>query len=580
MERRLLRVRMDSLEVAAEALPEALQLLGGRAMTSRIVAAEVPPTCHALSADNKLVIAPGLLSGTVAACSGRVSVGCKSPLTGTIKESNAGGTGAQALGRLGIAAIVVEGAPQDPEARYVLRINADGAELVEAPELKGLGNYDTVTGLHEQHGGKVSIFSIGPAGEMRLAAASIAVTDIDGRPTRHCGRGGTGAVMGSKGLKAIVLDAEGLDRPASADPEALKEANKRFAKHLREHPVTGETLPTYGTNALANVINAAGAYPTRNFSDGIFEGTDAISGETERETILERGGNPKHPCHPGCVIACSSIYPDKDGGFLSKGPEYETVWAHGANCGIDDLDAIARMDRAEDDIGVDTIEMGATFGVAMEGGLLPFGDAEGILKLLEEVREGTPLGRILGSGAAVTGRCFGVSRIPCVKGQALPAYDPRAAKGIGVTYATCTMGADHTAGYAICQNILKVGGDVDPLKPDGQVAVSAALQQATAALDSTGLCLFVAFCVLDVPDAGAAIVEMINAHCGTEWSGDDYMENLGLATLRAERDFNARAGFGPADDRLPDFFKTEPLAPHNAVFDVPDEELDQAHAGL
>jgi len=580
MERTLLRVRMDSLEVAVEALPEAWQFLGGRAMTSRIVAAEVPPTCHALSADNKLVIAPGLLSGTAAACSGRVSVGCKSPLTGTIKESNAGGTGAQALGRLGIGAIVVEGAPQDPEARYVLRINADGAELAEAPDLKGLGNYDTVAELHEQHGGKVSIMSIGPAGEMRLAAASIAVTDTDGRPTRHCGRGGTGAVMGSKGLKAIVLDAEGLDRPASADPVALNEANKRFARHLREHPVTGETLPTYGTNALANVINAAGAYPTRNFSEGTFEGTDAISGETERETILERGGNPKHPCHPGCVIACSSIYLDKDGGFLSKGPEYETVWAHGADCGIDDLDAIARMDRAEDDIGLDTIEMGAAFGVAMEGGLLPFGDAEGILKLLEEVRQGTPLGRILGSGAAVTGRCFGVSRIPCVKGQAMPAYDPRAAKGIGVTYATSTMGADHTAGYAIAPNILKVGGDVDPLKPDGQVAVSAALQQATAALDSTGLCLFVAFCVLDVPDAGAAVVEMVNAHCGTEWSGDDYMENLGLATLRAERDFNARAGFGPADDRLPDFFKTEPLPPHDAVFDVPDEELDQAHAGL
>ena len=578
--RKLIRVRMGSQTVTTEDLPERLACLGGRAVTSTIVAADVPPTCHPLSADNKLVIAPGILSGTIAACSGRISIGAKSPLTGTIKESNAGGTAAQALGRLGIGAIVVEGAPDDPDAAYLLRIHADGADLVAAPELKGLGNYDTVARLQADFGEKIACISIGPAGEMRLGAASIAITDIDGHPTRHCGRGGTGAVMGSKGLKAIVIDAAGLDRPASADPDALKAANKRFAKHLVEHPVTGQTLPTYGTNALANVINAAGAYPTRNFSDGVFEGTDAISGETERDTILERGGNPKHPCHPGCVIACSSTYPDKQGGFLSKGPEYETVWAHGANCGIDDLDAIAQMDRADDDIGVDTIEMGAAFGVAMEGGLLEFGDAEGVLKLLEEVRQGTPLGRILGSGATVTGKCFGVTRIPCVKGQAMPAYDPRASKGIGVTYATSTMGADHTAGYAIAQNILKVGGDVDPLKPEGQVAISAALQQATAALDSTGLCLFVAFCVLDVPDAGVAVVEMINAHLGTSWTGDDYMENLGLATLRAERDFNARAGFTAIDDRLPAFMKTEALAPHGVVFDVPDEELDQTHAGL
>ena len=577
---KLLRVRMESLDVAAEALGEPRRGLGGRALTSALVAAEVPPTCHPLAAANKLVVAPGMLSGTTAPCSGRLSVGTKSPLTGTIKESNAGGTAAQALGRLGIAAIVVEGAPADADACYLLRLDAKAAELVEAPELKGLGNYDTVARLHERYGAKVSCISIGPAGEMRLAAASIAVTDIDGRPTRHCGRGGTGAVLGSKGLKAIVIDTAGCERPASADPDAFKAAAKTLARLLSEHPVTGDSLPKFGTNVLADILNAAGAYPTRNFSSGTFEGTDAIGGEAERETMLARGGNPTHPCHPGCVIRCSSIYVDENGDYLSKGPEYETVWAHGADCGIADLDAIARMDRAEDDIGVDTIEMGATFGVAMEGGLLPFGDAEGVLRLLDEVRRGTALGRILGSGAAVAGRCFGVARVPCVKGQAMPAYDPRAAKGIGVTYATSPMGADHTAGYAICQNILAVGGSVDPLKPDGQVALSAALQQATAALDSTGLCLFVAFCVLDVPEAAQAVVDMVNAHGGTHWSPDDYLEHLGKATLRAERDFNRRAGFTAADDRLPDFFKTESLPPHNVVFDVPDEELDKTHAEL
>ncbi|MBL7223752.1 MAG: aldehyde ferredoxin oxidoreductase [Candidatus Brocadiae bacterium] len=578
--RTLLRVRMDALDVTQEPMPEELQALGGRAVTSAIVASDVPATCHALSEHNKLVIAPGLLAATSAPCSGRLSVGAKSPLTGTIKESNAGGMAGQTLGRLGVGAIVVEGLPADKAACYVLRVAADGASLTPAPDLKGLGNYDTVARLFEQHGSDVACISIGPAGEMKLRAASIAVTDIEGRPTRHAGRGGLGAVMGSKGLKAIVLDAAGCKRPVSADPEAMRAHSKRFAQHLKGHGVTGEGLPTYGTNILADVINTAGAYPTRNFSTGTFEGTSKISGEAERETILERGGTPRHPCHRGCTIACSSIYLDKDGGFLSKGPEYETVWAHGANCGIDDLDAIAHMDRADDDIGLDTIEMGAAFGVAMEGGLLPFGDAEGVLSLLDEVRAGTPLGRILGSGAEVTGKVLGVSRIPCVKGQAMPAYDPRAAKGIGVTYATTPMGADHTAGYAICQNILNCGGSVDPLKPEGQVAISAILQQATAALDSTGLCLFVAFCVLDVPDAGVAVVDMINAHCGTQWTGDDYMEILGKATLRRELDFNRRAGFSAADDRLPDFMTREALAPHNVVFDVPNEELDQTHAGL
>ncbi|HPD14035.1 MAG TPA: aldehyde ferredoxin oxidoreductase C-terminal domain-containing protein [Planctomycetota bacterium] len=575
----LIRVRMGSLTATAEEVPSRLRALGGRAVTSAIVASEVPPACHPLAAENKLVIAPGLLAGTAAPCSGRLSIGAKSPLTGGIKESNSGGTAAQALGRLGLAAIVVEGRPTR-DVPYLLFVDKAGSRLLEAPELKGLGNYDTVDLLHKRFGAKVACITIGMAGEMRLAAASIAITDVDGRPTRHCGRGGLGAVMGSKGLKAIVLDTDGLPRPASANAEAFAAAAKRFAKHLAAHPVTGQTLPLYGTNALANVINAAGAYPTRNFSAGTFEGVEAISGETERETILARKGNPRHPCHPGCTIGCSSVYPDRDGNFLSKGPEYETVWAHGADCGIADLDAIARMDRADDDIGLDTIEMGATIAVAMEGGLLPFGDAEGALRLLDEVRRGTPLGRILGSGAATTGKCFGVSRIPCVKGQAMPAYDPRAAKGIGVTYATSPMGADHTAGYAIAQNVLGVGGSVNPLKPDGQAALSAALQQATAAIDSTGLCLFVAFCVLDVPDAAQAVVDLINAHRGTSWSPEEYLETLGKATLRHERAFNRLAGFGALDDRLPEFMKTEPLAPHNSLFDVPDEDLDRVHAGL
>jgi len=372
-----------------------------------------------------------------------------------------------------------------------------------------------------------------------------------------------------------VIEKEGGQRPESADRDAFSKAAKRFAQLLRDNEVTGDGLPTYGTNDLAQVINDAGLYPTRNFQQGQFELIDNVNGETLRETILARGGNAKHACHHGCVIACSGIFVDENGEYVSKQPEYETIWAHGANCGIGDLDAIARMDRMDDDIGLDTIEMGATIGVVMDAGLLEFGDGEGAIGLLEEVRAGTPLGRIIGSGAKVTGQAFGVRRVPVVKGQAFPAYDPRSAKGIGVTYATSTMGADHTSGYAIDQNILKLGGDVDPLKPDGQVDLSRRLQISTAALDATGLCLFTTYTMYDGPEALEMILAMTNAHLGTNVDLEWWTE-LGKDILRKERDFNTRAGFTAADDRLPDFFEDEPLPPHNTVFDVPHDELDTA----
>ena len=574
------RVNMTEGKITREEVPEVYAGLGGRALTSAVVNAEVPPLCHPLSEDNKLVIAPGLLSGTAAACSGRISVGAKSPLTGTIKESNAGGTAAQKLARCNIAAIIVEGKPPAGSlSTLVIHNGGAAAGLIEGSDvaqLKGLGNYDTVAKLVEQYGEKVAVISVGPAGEMKMSAASVAITDPENRPTRHAGRGGMGAVMGSKGLKAIVIDDAGTSRPPLKDADAFRAAARKFAQLLAGHPVTGETLPTYGTNALANVINEAGAYPTRNFSEGQFDGTDKISGETQRETIIARGGMPKHACHPGCVIQCSGIYLDKDGNYLTKKVEYETVWANGAGLGIDDLDAIALLDRLYDDYGLDTIEMGVALGVAMEGGVKEFGDAQGAIELIHEVGKGTPLGRILGNGAAVTGQTFGVSRVPVVKRQALPAYDPRAIKGIGVTYATSTMGGDHTAGYAVAPDVLKVGGDLDPLSPKGQVEMSRNLQIATAALDATGLCLFVAFCVLDEPDAMGAIVDMLNARYGASLTGDDVVE-LGKRILKTEREFNTAAGFTSADDRLPRFFKTEKLAPHNAVFDVPDEELDTVY---
>jgi len=547
--------------------------LGGRALTSAIVSKEVPPLCHPLGEDNKLVIAPGLLSGTAAAMSGRISIGCKSPLTGGIKEANSGGQPSQVLARLGYAAIVLEGKPAD-DTLYKVSINKDGVTISPDNSLKMLGNYDLVDKMKAEYNEKIACISIGPAGEMKMSAASVACTDMELRPTRHAGRGGVGAVMGSKGVKVIVLDDAGCGMRKPKDADAFKAANKEFVAGLRKHPVTGEGLPAYGTNVLTNVISEAGAYPTKNFMWGSFETCSKISGETQAQTEIDRGGSATHGCHRGCVIRCSGIYVNKDGHYLTKQVEYETVWAHGGNCGIDDLDAIAQLDRLDDDFGLDTIEMGATIGVAMEAGIAEFGDAEAAIRLVKEVGQGTPLGRILGNGAEVTGKVFGVERVPTVKGQAMPAYDPRGIQGIGVTYATSTMGADHTAGYAVATNILGVGGSVDPLKPEGQIELSRNLQIATAAIDSTGMCLFIAFAILDQPETFQALIDIINGCYGLSLTADDVTE-LGKSVLKNERDFNARAGFTSKHDRVPEFFKKELLPPHNVTFQVKDEDLDQ-----
>ena len=547
--------------------------LGGRAFTSTVVAREVDPLCHPLSKANKLVVAPGMLSGTSGTMTGRISVGCKSPLTGGIKESNAGGQAAQVMARLGYAAIIVEGRPASDEL-YKLYLNKDGFLISPAGELKLLGNYDTVDKLRQEYGDRAAYMTIGQAGEMKLAAASIACTDIELRPTRHCGRGGVGAVMGAKGLKAIIFDDAGMPMRSPKNPEKFRDATRAFTEGIRKHAVSGQGLPAFGTNVLTNVLNEAGAYPTRNFKTGQFEGASKICGEAQAELETKRGGLATHGCHRGCVIQCSGTFNDEKGQYVTKQPEYETVWSHGGNCGISDLDVIARLDRMDDDFGLDTIDTGVAIGVAMEAGVIAFGDGQGAIRLLQEVGKGSPLGRIIGSGAAVTGKVFGVERVPVVKNQALPAYDPRAVQGIGVTFATSPMGADHTSGYAIATNILKVGGFVDPLKPEGQIELSRNLQIATAAIDATGMCLFIAFPILDQPETFQAMLDMISAFNGVELSGDG-VTALGKKILSTERDFNKRAGFTNQHDRLPRFFYEEPIAPHNVTFTVKDEDLDR-----
>lgn len=568
---KLYRVNMSNLKTSIEDLPKEWQGLGGRAMTSAIIAKEVEPTCHPLGAKNKLVFAPGILTGTSAANSGRLSVGSKSPLTGGIKESNAGGTAAQKLAKLGIKALVIEGMPKDDHF-YSIHINKDGIQISEEKELIGAGNYEVIKRLSERLGDKIGVITIGQVGELKLTSGNISVKDPDGN-IRSAGRGGLGAVMGSKKIKYITIDDTDAPGVQVAKSEEFNAAARVFAKGLMDHPVTGQGLPTYGTNVLINILNEAGGLPTKNFRSGRFDGAINICGETMHDVIVSRKGKPTHGCHAGCIIRCSQIYNDKDGNYVTSGFEYETIWGFGACCCIKDLDAIAMADRICDDIGIDSIETAVTVAVAMEGGVIPFGDAQGMLDLLKEIEKGTYLGRILGNGAEFTGRALGVSRVPVVKGQAIPAYDPRAVKGVGITYATTPMGADHTAGYSVATNILKVGGYVNPLEKNGNVELSRNLQIATAAVDSTGLCLFVAFCILDNAEAFQAVIDMINAEYDLNLTANDVTE-LGKFVLRTEREFNKRAGFTSKDDRLPEFFAEE-CSPHDATWDFTEEEIDE-----
>jgi len=570
MAEKIYRINMTTLAATVEDVPEKWKVLGGRGLTSTIVAQEVKPTGDPLGKYNKLIFAPGLLTGTMCANSGRLSAGGKSPLTGTIKESNAGGTAAQCFANLGIKALIIEGLPQK-DTWYNLHVDKNGVTIQEEKALVGKGNYEVMQTLTKKHGDKIGILSIGPAGEMRMAAANISVKDPDGNIRSH-GRGGLGAVMGSKKIKYITIDAEGGSGVSIVDREKFKTAARTFAKALLENPVSGQSLKLYGTDVLVNILNESGGLPTRNFRDGQFAGAEKISGETLRETILSRKGKPHHACHAGCVIQCSQVYNDKDGNYVTSGFEYETIWGFGANCCIDDLDIIAKADHLLDDIGIDTIETAVAIGVAMEAGIIPFGDGAGTLKLLKEIGDGTPLGRTLGSGAAVVGKTYGITRVPVVKNQGLSAYDPRPVKGMGITYATSTMGSDHTAGYCIPVNILRIGGFVDPLKKEGEVELSRKLQIGTALIDSTGLCIFVIFAMLDKPEVFSLVFDMINAKYDLDMTADDG-RTLGRKILRTEHEFNMAAGFSNKHDRLPEFFE-EPIAPHNAVWDFTTEEID------
>ena len=567
---KFVRVNMTDKTVRVQEVPQVYLGLGGRGLTSIFVNAEVPPTCDPLGPDNKLIFAPGSLSGTPLVNTSRISIGSKSPLTGGIKESNAGGTMAAAIGNLGITALILEG--QCPEGElYILRIDRDGtADLVSGEAYKGMRTYALVEKLLDTYGAENAVLCVGPAGEQKLAAASIQSSDVDGRPCRAAGRGGLGAVMGAKGIKAIVVDQRGDSADPMVDPEAFKAANQVIVKVIKAHPMAGHVMPELGTAGLVAPVNAMGAFPCYNATKGVLEGWEKISGEAMAQMIQERGGKTTHMGCAQCIIHCSNEFVDKGGKYVTSSLEYETIWSMGGMTGIGDLDTVARLDFLCDDIGVDTMGTGVAVGVAMDAGYRPFGDGEAAIEMVEEIASGTAFGKILGQGPAAVGKHFGHARVPVVKGQSIAAYDPRAMLGNGVTFATSPMGADHTAGNVIGEYLEQ---KLDPLSPEGQVEASRNLQIATAAADCTGLC-FMAYVALTTPEGGGALLQAINAKFGTQLGPDD-VPALGLRVLQAEREFNRKAGFTNKDDRLPEFFYKEALPPHNAVFSISDEEIDR-----
>ncbi|PIE60930.1 MAG: aldehyde ferredoxin oxidoreductase [Desulfobacterales bacterium] len=571
---KLIRVNMTTQTVAEEKIQDTYKGLGGRGLTSIMINNEVPAECDPLGPDNKLIFAPGYLSGTRLINTSRLSIGAKSPLTGGIKESNVGGTVAVDLAGLGITCIVVEGCSPQNEY-YILKIDGTGKpELVRGDEFKGMRTYALAEKLKAQYGERNSVTCIGPAGEHLLGSASVQTTDFDGRPCRAAGRGGLGAVMGSKGLKAIVVAKNGKNADPLADPDTFKDAAMAYAKAVRADEFSGEILPELGTAVLVAPINEAGALPCYNATKGQFEQVEKINGEALAKVISDRGGKKKHKGCANCIISCSNEFVDKDGKYVTSSLEYETIWSMGPMIGNDDLDIIAKMDFICDDIGLDTINTGVAVAVAMDAGYKEFGDGQAVIEMVEEISEGTEFGKILGNGPVAVGKYFNHHRIPAVKGQSISAYDPRGLQGMAVTYATSPMGADHTAGWVVDQNLEDFGGTLDRFSAEGQVEASTGTQLHMAGVDTVGLCDF-AQSGLASDEGMGHFLKMIEAKLGEPFGAEEW-EALGLRVLKAEREFNRKAGFTKVDDRLPEMFYKEPLSPHNKVVVVSNEEMETA----
>lgn len=557
-------IDMKALTVTKEPLDAEFQELGGRALIAQYMIKNVPPQCDPLGNQNQLLFCNTVFAGTKLTTTHRLSIGSKSPLTGGIKESNVGGYAALLLADQGIKLIVVKELPSS-EGLWLLHIDSKGkATLKDASIYQGINNYELVEKIHERFGNKLATISIGSAGERQYKNASIQVSEFgSGHPSRAAARGGLGAVMGSKGLKAIVIEKpEERYKVEYADEAKFNEICQKLNKVIAE-AASNDPFHNIGTIATIEVTGANGILPVDNFSGRLFPEYTEVGANKFMTNLATRGGRNKLACQPGCVVQCSNCYNDKDGNYLTSGFEYETIALFGPNCHISDLDAIAQMDRICDDIGVDTIETANTIAVCMEAGKIKWGDADAALSLLKEMADGTEFGRLLGNGCEAVGKSLGCKRIPVVKHQAMAGYDPRNTKGTGITYATSPMGADHTAG-------LTMGRAFDDTGRTAQAYVSNKLQVAMCFADSM-MCIFAfAHTVPVLPLFG----ELMAALYGGSPDFTRVSVGLGVKTLLTERAYNKMAGMTIEDDRLPDFFYNERSIATGSKFDINNVELE------
>ena len=558
-EDRLIRVDMTRQTVVIEPFPEKWKLLGGRALSARILLEECDPTCDPLGPGNVFVLAPGVLAGTAAPTSGRISVGAKSPLTHGIKEANAGGNAGQDLMRLGYRAIVVTGKPADGEKRWALDVSAEGAALEEVPDCKGLWNYTLIEHLARSYSKTASFISIGPAGELQLKGASVACTDseLERHPARHAARGGLGAVMGSKGLKYVSIEAGKAKARMGADKKTWGAACKQLSKEY----LAGPQLMKTGTSTTVPMAQVLHTFPYKNRVAGQSPDAETLDGHRILESFEERGGG-MHNCMTGCIVKCSNVVHDAEGTYKTSALEFETLTLLGSNCAIASWEDVADLDRLCDEVGLDTIETGAAIAIYMDSGGMEFGDAEGAKALLREIAEGTELGRMIGNGALETGTRRKHHRVPTIRGQAIPAWDPRPLKATGVTYLTSAQGADHTAGLVVNPG----------LAPAEMPEASRDSQLLNAMVDASGFCMFLMV-------NAETLRRFYSAYFGREFSREEFYD-LGWQILEDEWEFNRRAGWRHEDDVMPRCMEEDKIGPMGVTFDVPHEIVQQTYQKL
>ena len=519
-----------------------------------------------LSPENPLIFSAGPFAGTNFSNANRVSVGCKSPLTNGVKEANGGGTFAFALGQLKIAGLTLEGASDE---WTLIHFTKDGQiEFHSAADYMGMGNFETAERLHERFGKKVSLALCGPVGEYHGLLSGIAFSDVDLRPSRLAARGGVGAVMGSKKVKAIIVD---LDRmPPLHERKKVMSAVKEYRKMLDAEPAI-QAFQQTGTAMVADYTNHVGGIPVRNFTGGQAKDTETgefrLGGDFLREQNLARGGEQTHACMPGCIIQCSNVYADADGNEVVSPIEYETIGLLGTNCGLEDPDDLAVLNYQANDLGIDTIELGGTIGVLMEAGKGEFGDVPFMHSVVDDLRAANDNGRLYAQGTARVGEALGVSRVPVIKRQAISAYDPRVIEVTGLTMMLTAQGADHTAGNLPSYDC--TGKSTEEL-----VAVSMDIQVMCAAVDSLGLCVFGRSVTNEQLDF---IVQAINDAHGVQLP-TSFFQELGRETLRLENEFNKAAGFDLQDDELPEFFYKEALPPSDKAARFHTSEVNAAAA--